>query len=373
MKKILTLALVLALALSLAAPALAFWGTAPTTAAAGGTTVDIYLVDHDGSGSLLSGLISMPATNRGYAKNEIVAAVASLMIPANVDVTVAGLGYDEFVLSGSSVSVNVTDNLVAGFVDIVTTFPAGVTENFNATSSAILLNIGVLTPAATTASTYRALYFAKVVGDDATMTATLTRNLALGAGVGAVMPLGNTGYQVTRTLAAGAVPQEYIISEVATGNDLFTIRTNAAGLAESIEVTPQSMAGATEWFGVVYSGGYLYTLTQTAGAPINLGRVPTAAEQLVLDSRMNSIFATALGLDITKRGYNMSDANWAAYANSLANLSESVDVEPWTPYVTVPDNIVVDPPKTGDAASILGFVMIALAGAAVVAVKKVRA
>ncbi len=86
-----------------------------------------------------------------------------------------------------------------------------------------------------------------------------------------------------------------------------------------------------------------------------------------------AIFSDKLGLDITKRGYNMKAGDWVDYANSRTAISESVDIKPWTPYVSVPDNIVVDPPKTGDAMGIMGFVLIALAGVALVAVKKVRA
>lgn len=373
MKKFLTLALVLVLALSLAAPALAFWGNAPSTATAGGITLDIYLVDHDDSGSLLSGLISKPATDRGYAKNEIVAAVASVLVPKNVEPGTTnpnGKGYAELRLSGENVNVNVVDNKDAlNAVALVNTFPATIgAMAFNGTNSAINVDVsGLLAPAS--AATYRILFFAKVTGDDATMNVTLSKNLAFSAATPSTLALGNTDYIVTKMNA-----QTYIISD---GTDqLFRIRTTSSGKADSIEVTAQSTAvgAAANWFGVVYSGGYLYTMTEDqGGASINLGRLPTTAEQLVLDSRMNTIFATALGLDITKRGYMMDDAAWVDYANSLSDLFESVDVKPWTPYVTVPDNIVVDPPKTGDAASILGFVMIALAGAAVVAVKKVRA
>ncbi|HOR12936.1 MAG TPA: hypothetical protein PKX46_03340, partial [Clostridia bacterium] len=51
-------------------------------------------------------------------------------------------------------------------------------------------------------------------------------------------------------------------------------------------------------------------------------------------------------------------------------LAVTVNIKPWTAYVKVPDNVVVNPPKTGAAASILGFVMVALAGASAVALKK---
>jgi len=366
MKKFLTLALVLVLALSLAAPALAFWGDAPSSATAGGITLDIYLVDHDDSGSLLSGLISKPATDRGYAKNEIVAAVASVIVPSGTSINAQG--YEDLILSGKNVSVNVTDNTLP---TLVTTLPTGTATNPAVFPPAVVDNaININVSAVTATGSLRTLFFAKVTGDNATMNVTLSKGLEfVTVASTTTLELGNTDYVVTKVNA-----QTYVISD---GTDqLFRIRTTTSGKADSIEVTAQSTAVGTgaNWFGVVYSGGYLYAMTEeSTGGTVNLGRLPTTAEQLVLDSRMNSIFATALGLDITKRGYVMDDDAWEAYANSLSDLFESVDVKPWTPYVTVPDNIVVDPPKTGDAASILGFVMIALAGAAVVAVKKVRA
>jgi hypothetical protein len=51
---------------------------------------------------------------------------------------------------------------------------------------------------------------------------------------------------------------------------------------------------------------------------------------------------------------------------SAHTIIATVDIKPWTAYVTIPDvpDIIVDPPKTGDAASIMGVVMVALSGRA---------
>jgi len=51
----------------------------------------------------------------------------------------------------------------------------------------------------------------------------------------------------------------------------------------------------------------------------------------------------------------------------------TIEIQPWQAYVTIPDIEVIDPPKTGDAATLAGFVMIVLAAAGVVVFKKVRA
>jgi hypothetical protein len=57
---------------------------------------------------------------------------------------------------------------------------------------------------------------------------------------------------------------------------------------------------------------------------------------------------------------------------SADTVVATVDIEPWTAYVTVPDEteVVVDVPKTGDAVRIMGIVMVALSGVGAVALKK---
>ena len=57
---------------------------------------------------------------------------------------------------------------------------------------------------------------------------------------------------------------------------------------------------------------------------------------------------------------------------SADTITATVDIKPWSAYVTIPDttDIIVDPPKTGDAASIMGFAMVALSCAGAVVLKK---
>ncbi len=80
------------------------------------------------------------------------------------------------------------------------------------------------------------------------------------------------------------------------------------------------------------------------------------------------VVVDVFGLDYFLIGNYLRDSFFEDLV-SADTISATVDIEPWTAYVTVPDNIVVDPPKTGDAASILGVVMVALSGAGVVALR----
>jgi hypothetical protein len=84
-------------------------------------------------------------------------------------------------------------------------------------------------------------------------------------------------------------------------------------------------------------------------------------------------FEGKLGFSAYNEG-NLLNANvWGTIAAAAIDVSDTVDIEPWTAYVKVPENIVVDPPKTGEAASVTGFITLLLAAAAMVVVKKVRA
>ena len=58
---------------------------------------------------------------------------------------------------------------------------------------------------------------------------------------------------------------------------------------------------------------------------------------------------------------------------SYDKIEVTVDIAPWVAYVQVPDVIVVDPPKTGDATVLVGIVMAIVAAAGVVVFNKVRA
>jgi LPXTG-motif cell wall-anchored protein len=83
----------------------------------------------------------------------------------------------------------------------------------------------------------------------------------------------------------------------------------------------------------------------------------------------NDVVVDVFHMDYFKIGNYVRDSYFENLV-SPATIIATVDIAPFTAYVTVPDNIVVDPPKTGDAASILGFVMLALSAAGAAALRK---
>ena len=102
MKKILTIALALVMVLALAVPAMAFTGTTTATSTTA-PKLSIYLVDYSDSGFF--GIATLPAADRGYAKNEIVAAIAEIAVLKGTNMT----GYAAPYFSGTNVSLDVTD------------------------------------------------------------------------------------------------------------------------------------------------------------------------------------------------------------------------------------------------------------------------
>ncbi len=73
----------------------------------------------------------------------------------------------------------------------------------------------------------------------------------------------------------------------------------------------------------------------------------------------NDVVVDVFGLDYFLIGNYVRDSFFNKLTSS-DTIVATVDIAPCTAYVTVPDNIVVDPPKTGDTASIMGFVMVAM-------------
>jgi len=99
MKRILILALALVLALGLAVPALAFTSDSEAADDSVPYSLKIYLVEYDDND--LFGIVTLPESDRGYAKNEIVAAVVELDVPE--DESPVADGYLNLVFGGVNV------------------------------------------------------------------------------------------------------------------------------------------------------------------------------------------------------------------------------------------------------------------------------
>lgn len=400
MKKLLTLILILTLALSIAAPALAYTSYVPSTASP--CVLDIYLVDY--STALFGLSVSTPASNRGYAKNEIVAAVAQVTVDANVNILNY---YRELKFGGDNVSLNVVDNQLtsSGYAmlgDTLSSTQANWTRyyNWHSNDNEIIkvFHTGDTLPVASKKVTYSFLFYGKVIADYAEMYVELSRG-AVFTNFGewqtatpdylrpntTSSPVGGVFRNATATNGAPtqfmALNDDFIV--YTTGNDnnarSYYISDNPSGtimptLLLEIKVDSKNAANeVTYWHaGTPYS---LYMTQSGDIAMINLsnGNVidhTTATYSSVLVSF--NIYFDSLGLALANRSNTMKNSFWASVAGSL-NTKETISIEPWVPYVQIPDVEVITPPKTGSASSILGFTFIALAGLAAVVMKKVRA
>ncbi len=340
MKKFITLALVLVLALGLAMPAMAF--TSDTEAADDSIpySLKVYLVEYDDND--LFGIATLPESDRGYAKNEIVAAVVELDIPEDEDIYADG--YRALDISGDNVNFAVTDNSA----DIKTT---GAPTLGTATKDGFTLTIADDTFAAD--KTYKWLVFAKVTDDEASITAKLidgTEGDEFASDNDAItLTLEGVTYTVTKAYSSTTGGSYTIVGD----GDTIIIYIDEDYASTGMAINGENLGVNTKGeLGIV------------VGAKIETG--DDAEDTLDV---YNDVVVDVFGLDYMLIGNYVRDSFFEGLTSSDTVVA-TVDIEPWTAYVTVPDNIVVDPPKTGDAASIMGFVMVALSSAGVVALRK---
>jgi len=363
MKKFLTIALALVMVLALAAPAMAFTGVTEATAGLA-PKLSIYLVDYTNSGFF--GVVALPATDRGYAKNEIVASVVEVAVPNGYENDrLTQSDYTALELSGSNVSLAVSETTQV--TSDWGTQPIG-TQAVNANSDGKVI-ISVPAAGLKDDTTHKVLFFAKVTGDNAKLTATLK---PFGANTGSIssttslqVTLGGVAYTIakpastTYTITAGAGYTAYPGAVV-------TLTVDSNNKSTGMVIDPDGSGTAYNPFPLGVTVGGVLGIAKDGGVATS-GNDYTAVMAVY-----NDIAKGAFGLDYFKIGNYLYDSFFTGLTASKT-VTASVDIKPWTAYVTVPDTVVVTPPKTGDAAGIMGFVMIVLAAAAAVVVKKVRA
>ncbi len=391
MKKFLVLTLALLLALAVTAPAMAF--TADTS---DGSDVpyelDIYLVDYEDNDFF--GFTTLPASDRGYAKNEIVAAIVELYVPKGENPN--DDGYGTLVFSGDNVSLNVSDN------DLPLRTTSNVKYNksayhYNKSDDEIVLTIG---DKLSGKNTFKWIYFAKVTGDDASLTVSLVDGSSSGSFgntiVGEVeesnvtvsnsllLTLSGDDYLILKDKASGAAGRYIIYSDYRFATDVPTghvfVDSDVHGVYSSAIVINVDKNGKSTGMSIDHNG------TKGLEGPFALG-VTTGSVLGIRDGAViktsghdyndvmdvyEDIVEDVFGMDYFLIGNYVRDSFFTGLT-SASTLTATVDIKPWTSYVSIPDVVVIDPPKTGDAASVLGFVMVALAAVAAFAVKKVRA
>ena len=345
MKKFITLVLVLVLALGLTVPAMAFTSDSEAADDSIPYGLKVYLVEYEDND--LFGFVTLPESDRGYAKNEIVAAVIELDVPEDEDV--AGDGYTLLEITGDNVNFDVTDEPLmskdtddAG-LDLITDGDDG-------------WHVG--TAAMGDDVTYKWLVFAKVTDDEASITAKLIDGIAADEFAGS-----------PSTLLLTLEGEDYAIVKTAAGYAINVLSGDYVGAIITIDVDDDNVSeGMT-----IDDGTYDFALGVNTKNELGIVKgavIDTEGDDF--DAIMDvyeDVVVDVFGMDYFLIGNYVRDSYFEGLT-STDTVVATVDIEPWTAYVTVPDNIVVDPPKTGDAASIMGFVMVALSGAGVVALRK---
>ena len=358
MKKFLSLSLALVLALGLAAPAMAFTND-DSTAVDHPYDLSIYLIEYEDND--LFGFATLPASDRGYAKNEIVAAIAELYVPK--DEKILPDEYGTLVLGGDNVSLNVTDNYKSGSIKLHTT--SNIVGGTNVDTPAALNSDGeivldILSLAGK--NTFKWMFFAKVTDDDASLYAKLIDgdgNLKFTG------PASNSSLQVTLdgtkyTITKSGVGTDDGYYQISGDGDIIKLFVDKKYKSVGMSIDPSGATGeynlgvnTSKQLGIVSGSKVL-----TSGHDYD--DVMDVYEDVVED---------VFGLDYFLIGNYLRDSFFEKLISS-DTITATVDIEPYTAHVTIPDEVIVNPPKTGDAASILGFVMLTLSAGGAVALRK---
>ena len=351
MKKFLVLMLALALAFSLAAPAMAFTSDSDV-----GDDypyeLDIYLVDYDDED--LFGFVSLPESDRGYAKNEIVAAIVELYVPNDEDPF-----DDDFTtleITGDNVSYNVTDKAVAG-----DDAPDLHRMDDKADGWYYDLTNNVLEGK----DTFQWLVFAKVIDDDASMTVKLIAGSA-----GDEFDDDESGDSITVTLNGNTYEVVKVFDEDDGGKyTIFDEDDNKVIIFVDEDHESEGMAIYVKDLNEKFDLGV--NTKNELGIVVGAKILTSGHDYDDVMDIYEDVVEDDFGMDYYLIGNYVRDS-FFENLESADTISATVDIRPWSAYVTIPDttDIIVDPPKTGDAISVMGFVMVALSSAGAVALKK---
>ena len=354
MKKFLILLLAFVFALALSVPAMAFTSDTSTDDDYP-YELDIYLVDYDDND--LFGFVSLPESDRGYAKNEIVSAIVELYVPSDEDPY--DDGFTKLEITGDNVNYNVTDKAESGT-------DAPKLERMSDKSDGWVLDIlhDCNHNELEGKDTFQWLVFAKVTDDDASMTVKLIAGSAgdeFGDGTESSIDvtLNGNDYEVVKDIDDDDGGTYTIYDE--DGNRVI-IYVDEDHESEGMAI-------------------YLHSKTHTYELGVNTKNVLGIVDGAKIDTTSDEyddvmdiyddVVVDDFGMDYFLIGNYVRDSFFEKL-ESADTITATVDIKPWAAYVTIPDttDIVVDPPKTGDAASIMGFAMVALSCAGAVVLKK---
>ena len=349
MKKTLTLIFALILAFALTVPAMAFTSDSTDDDDDYPYELSIYLVEYDDND--LFGFVSLPESDRGYAKNEIVAAIVQLYVPSDED------PYDDdftyLKITGDNVDFDVTDDAIAGDDAPDLTRMSDESDGYY---------YKIVNNELEGKDTFQWLVFAKVTDDEASMTATLI------SGVSGEEFDDATESSIEITLNG----TDYTIEKAFDDDDggsytIYDEDGNYVVIYVDEDYQSEGMAIYSSDAGEEYDLGV--NTKNELGIVVGAKIVTDSDDYDDIMDVYEDIVVDDFGMDYFLIGNYVRDSFFEDL-ESADTITATVDIEPWTAYVTVPDTVVVDPPKTGDAASIMGFVMVALSGAGVVALRK---
>ncbi len=385
MKKLLSLLLVSILLLCPLLPAMAF--TADDNENADNpVNINLYLVEYNDAD--LFGVASLPSSNRGYAKNEIIAAVAELTVPTMdilKDSSFRAM-YRYFMLSGEQVDFNVAENNITIIKeDVYAALLCG--NSFGTEFDTQFLNDDLLIELfnlqfSDKDETYRWLFFAKVTGENASLTATLYD--------GSEIP--NSKFEGRLYAKGGGEIQRLERTLDDTHFWIYKIKDpDGDGLRYEVQILPREPEDVIDGF-IIYvdddyrsTGMELFKDYRDAKPTVSLGVTPSGKLGIV-DPENPAVILTSgglydeymdiyydivlgkLGLDYFRLGNFVRDS-FFENLSSKNTLTKTVEIMPFTPYVTVPQSIVLNPPKTGGGADFTGFALLMLSGTALLLLK----
>ena len=370
MKKLFAIVLALAMALAIAAPALASgWDELPTEApTTKDITIKITALEVEKNTSVLGSLYEQLKVMYPVVKGTVVHFYVEIGIPALANRSAAtknllankGLDYELYLSNLELTSANAYENGAdKGARTVAPNADKGSDD------SVLFGGTGVAIP--DTAIVYGYEYWAKGVaaGKDGVVTAAIGFYNVWKTGVFGWDNNADGNDEFTVTHNAG----EYVIAKAGTtaSSILFPIVESTG----KIDTSRQIFLGyGADEFAITRAVNGEITFRDTATNYVFTPGDTTGVTYAALKTAFDAIFA-ALGFGYEDAKY-MTEAHFSKYFGTISETSVKITYPSGAVVVSPP---AVEPPQTGDAGTVAGFVMIALAlvAAAVAVKKKIRA
>lgn len=373
MKKIVSIVLALVLVLAIAAPAMAITGyVSPITqkTASAPLALDMTLVSDDAAGLGLLGLTAI-ASNKAYVMNEVI--YGRIDIAGNPKTTWSQWDYNEtkLVISSNAVALQnaVAYSIATGVSNVLLSGADGSVKQV-ATAKADALN--TITWTVPALANYSVLFSGVVQGQGSIVAELMGGNMQYFKGIKGTLSekyeyiiFNELGEKLYGLKADGTNVRVGVYEKGVEIGNVYFVR-------DAKNICSQIFVGADKWADKVVS--YSAPISNGGAIVEAIGEF-TAADTTGAYKALKAVYDEVMsffGFDYNAKG-ELLDAHFTSKLNSFYAKDE-VAVNLYTSAITVPDP-EVEIPQTGDAATTIGFVMVAMAivAAAAVAYKKVRA